>query len=121
MKAYHYTFLGEDYRVGFYFSRYQFNGNLYVGLINLGNEDDPYFADLTINIMLLLPYVATIDDHLDSNICKWLESIGAGQTYDQKIRSNYGEYPVFQFDPEFLEQANPESFARLCHSLNSSE
>lgn len=113
MKAYHYTFLGEDYTLGFFFDRYTFNGNLYVGLVNLGNDEDPYFADLTINIMLLLPYVATIDDHLDSNICKWLESIGAGRTYDYKIPCNYGEYPVFQFAPEFLREANPESFAKL--------
>ena len=84
-----------------------------MGLINLDNDDDPYFFDLTINIMILLPYVATIDDHLDSNICKWLESIGAGRAYDYKIPCNYGEYPVFQFDPEFLREANPESFAKL--------
>ena len=49
-----------------------------VGLINIGDDDDPYFADLTINIMLLLLYTAIINDQFDSNIIKWLKSIGGG-------------------------------------------
>ena len=113
MKSYDYSFLGRDYKLGFYYDRYTFNGNLYIGLVNLDTEDDPYFNDLTINIALLLPFAAIINDQLDPNICKWLESIGAGKTYEDKVRCNFGEYPLFQFDPEFLRDANPESFAKL--------
>lgn len=113
MKSYTYHFMDKDYTLGFYFSRYTFNGNLYVGLINLENEEDPYFADLTINIMILLPYAAIIDNQFDSNITDWLESIGAGKTYNDKVWCNYGQYPMFQFDPEFLQESNPESFEKL--------
>ena len=113
MKSYDYSFLGTDYKLGFFYDHYTFNGNLYVGLVNLESEEDPYFADLTINIMILLPYAAVINDQLDPNICNWLESIGAGRAYHDKVHCNYGEYPLFQFDPEFLQDANPESYAGL--------
>ena len=97
MKSYDYSFLGKDYKLGFYYE----------------SEEDPYFADLTVNIMILLPFAAVINDQLDPNICNWLESIGAGRPYRDKVHCNYGEYPLFQFDPEFLEHANPESYAGL--------
>lgn len=113
MKSYTYHFMDADYQLGFFYNRYVSNGNLYIGLVNLESEDDPYFNDLTINITLLLPFAAIINDQLDPNICKWLESIGAGKAYEDKDRCNYGEYPLFQFDPEFLQDANPESFAKI--------
>lgn len=113
MKSYSYNFLGTDYRLGFHFGRYTNNGNLYVGLINLESEDEPYFMDLTINLTGLLPFQATIDTSLDRDICDWLVQIGAGRTCDRSIRSGYVEYPLFQFDPEFLRDANPESFSSL--------
>lgn len=113
MKSFNYHFLGTDYRLGFHFGRYTNNCNLYVGLLNLENEDEPYFMDLTINITGLLPFAAVINDQLDPNICNWLESIDAGKAYEDKVRCNYGEYPLFQFDPEFLRDANPESFAKF--------
>lgn len=113
MKSYTYHFMDKDYNLGFFFDRYVSTGNLYVGLINLDNDDDPYFCDLTINITVLLPLYAAIDDELDVTMCDWLESIGAGRTCDSKVQSNYGEYPLFKFDPEFLQEANPESFSKL--------
>ena len=113
MKSYTYHYMDTDYHLGFFFDRYVSTGNLYVGLINLDNDDDPYFCDLTINIIVLLPFCAAIDDELDVTMCDWLESIGAGRRCSQMIESNYGEYPQFAFSPEFLQTANPESYALL--------
>lgn len=113
MKSYTYHFLGADYKIGLHYAQYTNNGNLYVGLINLESEDEPYFMDLTINITGLLPMQATIDTSLDHGICDWLVRIGAGTRCDRSIRSGYAEYPLFQFDPEFLKVANPESFTGL--------
>ena len=96
MKSYNYRFMDKDYSLGFFFDRYVSTGNLYVGLINLDNDDDPYFCDLTVNITGLLPFYAAIDDELDSIM--W---------------SNYGEYPLFEFNSEFLREANPESYRQL--------
>ena len=113
MKSYTYRFMDKDYNLGFFFERYISTGNLYVGLINLDNDDDPYFGDLTINIVVLLPFCAAIDDELDSSMCDWLESIGAGRACGRMIQSNYGEYPLFEFNSEFLRDANPESYRNL--------
>ena len=113
MKSYSYNFLGTDYRLGFHFGRYTSNGNLYVGLINLENEDEPYFMDLTINITGLLPFQSTIDTSLDRNLCDWLVRIGAGTRCDRSLRCGFAEYPLFQFNESFLQDANPESFAGL--------
>ena len=113
MKSYTYHFMDKDYSLGFFFDRYVSTGNLYVGLINLGNDDDPYFGDLTVNLTGLLPFYAAIDDELDSTMCDWLERIGAGRACNQMIRSNYGEYPLFEFNSEFLRDANPESYRNL--------
>lgn len=113
MKSYTYRFMDKDYHLGFFFDRYVSTGNLYVGLINLDNDDDPYFGDLTVNLTGLLPFCAAIDDELDRTMCEWLESIGAGKACNRMIRSNYGEYPLFEFDSEFLRDANPESFRHL--------
>ena len=113
MKSYNYHFMDKDYRLGFFYDRYVSTGNLYVGLINLGNEDDPYFGDLTVNLTGLLPFYAAIDDELDRTMCDWLERIGAGRNCNRKIQSNYGEYPLFEFDSEFLRDANSESFKHL--------
>ena len=113
MKSYDYSFLGRNYKIGFFFDHYISTGNLYVGLINLDNEDDPYFMDLTINVTILLPLYATIDDSLDKGLCDWLERIGAGRICNRKIRSNFCEYPLFEFDPEFMKEADSESFSRL--------
>ena len=110
MKSYTYHFMDKDYRLGFFYDRYVSTGNLYVGLINLGNEDDPYFCDLTVNLTGLLPFYAAIDDELDSTMCDWLVRIGAGRNCNRKLQSNYGEYPLFEFNSEFLRDANPESF-----------
>ena len=116
MKSYKYHFLGQDYNLGFFFDRYTFNGNLYVGLINLDDDDDPWFADLTVNIIILLPYAAVIYDQYDPQITEWLESIGAGTAYGHKLWYNNCEYPVFQFNPEFMQYANPESYEKLFHA-----
>ena len=113
MKSYTYHFMDTDYQLGFFYNRYVSNGNLYIGLINTADDEDPYFGDLTINITGLLPFYGAVDDELDSNLCNWLESIGAGRTCNEKIESNYGEYPQFAFSPEFLQTANPESYALL--------
>ena len=113
MKSYSYNFLGTDYKIGFHYAYYTNNGNLYVGLLDLENEDDPYFMDLTINITGLLPFQATIDTSLDHGICDWLVQIGAGTRCNRSLRCGFAEYPLFQFDPEFLQDANPESFAKL--------
>lgn len=107
--------MNKDYNLGFFFDSYVSTGNLYVGLINLDNEDDPYFNDLTINITDLLPFTATIDDSLDKGLCDWLERIGAGRACGQKIHINFGEYPLFKFNPEFLQDANPESYVLVFH------
>ena len=113
MKSYSYNFLGTDYRLGFHFGRYTSNGNLYVGLLNLENEDEPYFMDLTINITGLLPMQATIDTSLDHGICDWLVQIGAGKICDRSLRCGFAEYPLFQFNESFLRDANPESFSQI--------
>lgn len=113
MKSYTYHFMDKDYSLGFFFDRYISTGNLYVGLINLGNEDDPYFCDLTINVTSLPLYNAAIDDSLDRSICKWLESIGAGKSCSQKMRSGFCSYPLFEFNPLFLREANSQSFSYL--------
>ena len=113
MKSYTYHFLGADYKIGFHYAQYTNNSNLYVGLINLENEDEPYFMDLTINITGLLPFQATINNTLDRNICDWLERIGAGKRCGMSLRCGFTEYPVFEFDEAFLQDANPESFAKL--------
>lgn len=113
MKSYNYHSMDKDYSLGFYYDRYVSTGNLYVGLINLVNEDDPYFGDLTVNITCLLPFYAAIDDELDRTMCDWLERIGAGKACNRMIRSNYGEYPLFEFNSEFLRDANPESYRNL--------
>lgn len=120
MKSYTYHFMDKDYRLGFFYDRYTYNGNLYVGLFNLDDDEDPWFADLTINIMILLPYAAIIDNQFDSDITVWLEGIGAGKTYNDKVHCSFAEYPIFQFDPAFLRDANPESFAKLNFSIASS-
>ena len=113
MKSYTYRFMDEEYNLGFFFDRYSNNGNLFVGLINLGNEVDPYFCDLTINITSLPLYNAAIDDSIDRSICKWLESIGAGKASKQRIRSDFCSYPLFEFDSLFLKEANSESFLNI--------
>ena len=113
MKSYTYHYMDKDYHLGFFFDRYVSTGNLYVGLINLDNDDDPYFCDLTVNLADLLPFYAAIDDELDSSMCDWLESIGAGRACGRMIQSNYGEYPLFEFNSEFLRDANPESYRNL--------
>ena len=59
-----------------------------------------------------LALVTTMAEN-SSDAVDWLESIGAGRAYNDRVHCNYGEYPLFQFDPEFLEDANPESFAGL--------
>ena len=115
MKSYTYRFMDKDYNLGFFFDRYVSTGNLYVGLINLDNDDDPYFCDLTVNLAGLLPFYAAIDDELDGSMCDWLEGIGAGRSCDRMMRSNYGEYPLFEFDPEFMKDANPESYEIVFH------
>lgn len=113
MKSYTYHFMDKDYELGFFYNRYVSNGNLYIGLVNTADDEDPYFGDLTINITGLLPFYAAIDDELDSNLCNWLESIGAGRACDRTIQSGYGEYPLFEFNSEFLRDANPESYREL--------
>lgn len=113
MKSYSYPFMEEEYNLGFVFARYTNNRNLYVGLINLGNEDDPYFCDLTINVASLPFCTATIDDCLDSCICDWLERIGAGKSCNQRMQGGFRSYPLFEFDPQFLQEANPESYNTL--------
>ena len=113
MKSYDYSFLGTDYKLGFHFGQYTNNGNLYVGLINLESEDEPYFMDLTINLTGLLPFQAAIDNTLDKDICDWLVQIGAGRTCDRSLRCGFAEYPLFRFDEVFLRDANPESFTSL--------
>jgi len=113
MKSYIFHFLEKDYTLGFFYDRYTNNGNLYVGLINLRNEDDPYFADLTINTVPLPPYYAAIDNLLGRGIIPWLESIGAGKACKRNLRSNFALYPLFEFNPQFLQEANPERFAKL--------
>ncbi len=105
--------MDKDYRLGFFYDRYVSTGNLYVGLINLDSDDDPYFCDLTVNLTVLLPFYAAIDDELDSTMCDWLESIGAGRNCNRMIRSNFGEYPLFEFNSEFLRDANPEIYRNL--------
>ena len=106
-------FYGTDYKLGFHYAYYTKNGNLYVGLLDLENEDEPYFMDLTINITGLLPFQAAIDNTLDRDICDWLERIGAGKRCGMSLQNHFAEFPLFQFDPEFLKDANPESFAGL--------
>ena len=113
MKSYIFRFLEKDYTLGFFYDRYTNNGNLYVGLINLRNEDDPYFADLTINTVPLPPYYAALDNLLGKEVIPWLESIGAGTAINQTIHINYSNYQVFKFDPDFLRDANPDDFNRI--------
>lgn len=113
MKSYIYHFMEEEYKLGFHFGRYINNGNLYIGLLNLGNEVDPYFCDLTINVISLPLYKAAIDNSLDGSICDWLESIGAGKVCDQRVRKGFCSFPLFMFDPQFLKESNLESFSNL--------
>ena len=110
MKTFYYTFLGEEYQIGFYYDRYVKNGNLYIGMLNTGNPDDPYFADLTINTIELEPFMAAIDVQYDNNLCQWLETIGAGKMCHRNVHINFGSYPLFKFDPQFLKEVNPEGF-----------
>ena len=68
-----------------------------------------------LNITDLLLLTAAIDDSLDKGLCDWLERIGAGKACGQKIHINFGEYPLFKFKPEFLQDANPERYVLVFH------
>ena len=113
--TYEATFGGKQ-EVELMISAYTMNDNIYVGLKTVdpdGNRN--HYADLTVNIPsapALTPFQAAIDiEHLQQlDAMNFLSESGLATHTGEQLASGYMVFPVYEFDPVKLAEADPKGF-----------
>ena len=106
---------GDDYKVDLSVDTYANNGNLAICLYNYDEvfyDFEPY-ANLTVNIKELPPYLAAIDtNNLGEGIVDQIAQAGLIESGAiGYLTSGYCSYPVVEFVPEKLAELSPETAA----------
>lgn len=97
-------------------SAYTLNDNLYVGMREVEPDGSTYhYADLTVNIPsapALEPFCAALDiEHLGQlDAMNFLTENGLAKHAGEHLPSGYMVFPVFEFVPEKLAEADPKGF-----------
>lgn len=114
---YHYeSAYGGKQEVELMINAYTMNDNIYVGMKGLDSEGGTYhYADLTVNIPSappLEPFHAAIDiEHLGQlDAMNFLSESGLATHTGRSLPSGYMVFPVYEFRPEKLAEADPKGF-----------
>ena len=97
-------------------SAYTLNDNIYVGMAGVEPDGSTHhYADLTVNIPSaspLEPFQAAIDiEHLGQlNAMNFLTESGLATRTGEQLPSGYMAFPVYEFDPVKLAEADPKGF-----------
>ena len=107
---------GGKQKVGLMISAYTMNDNIYIGLKGIEPDGSrSHYADLTVNIPsapALGPFRAAIDiEHLGQlDAMNFLTENGLAAHAGEHLPSGYMVFPVYEFDPEKLAEADPKGF-----------
>ena len=107
---------GGKQEVEIMISAYTANDNVYVGLKAVEPDGSAHhFADLTVNIPSaepLTPFCAAIDiEHLGQlDAMNFLTESGLAAHTGEHLPSGYMAFPVYEFDPAKLAEADPKGF-----------
>ena len=96
---------GQCYKVGFAFT--EMNGRVGIFLVN---QNGAPFGLLTANLGTTNGFVFPL---ASMEFLDWLEEIGAGNYIGVDEIRGFSAFPLFKFDKEFLQNANPEQFDKF--------
>jgi hypothetical protein len=95
---------GQNHSIVFELANYAENGNLYIGLLSVDNDDLENWSDLTVNLSVKCADNCAFIDTNDNGdeIVDWLIANNLGKLTGRTKTSGWCAYPEFEFDIDEL-------------------